>query len=140
MRNRKQLIAMLLAAVLLAAIPVQASADTHTHQWSIDHYDYGYVPNGLSGHYVSKFPVFYCKVPGCNQSYIGDAPMILQSHTWSSYKLTGSNYHSGSLHYVRYEKHCIQCGYTDGYWSSYSCPGNGSCILPYAFSPVPAVR
>lgn len=87
-------------------------------------------------HLKTVYPVYYCTVSGCTNSYLGNGASSTVSHTMSSYSYTGNNYHSGSLHYVRYEHSCLQCGRTTGYWDHYSCPGNGHCILPQSVFPV----
>ena len=116
MQKIKSLAAVFLALFILAAIPTQAfAAETHLK---------------------TVYPVYYCTVSGCTNSYLGNGASSTVSHTMSSYSYTGNNYHSGSLHYVRYEHSCLQCGRTTGYWDHYSCPGNGHCILPQSVFPV----
>jgi len=144
MQKIKSLAAVFLALFILAAIPTQAfAAETHeevatmhTHQWRLDHYDTTYIPIDDETHLKTVYPVYYCTVSGCTNSYLGNGASSTVSHTMSSYSYTGNNYHSGSLHYVRYEHSCLQCGRTTGYWDHYSCPGNGHCILPQSVFPV----
>ena len=144
MKKIKSLAAVFLALFILAAIPTQAfAAETHegvatmhTQQWRLDHYDTTYIPIDDETHLKTVYPVYYCTVSGCTNSYLGNGASSTVSHTMSSYSYTGNNYHSGSLHYVRYEHSCLQCGRTTGYWDHYSCPGNGHCILPQSVFPV----
>ena len=98
--------------------------------------DTTYIPIDDETHLKTVYPVYYCTVSGCTNSYLGNGASSTVSHTMSSYSYTGNNYHSGSLHYVRYEHSCLQCGRTTGYWDHYSCPGNGHCILPQSVFPV----
>lgn len=144
MQKIKSLAAVFLALFILAAIPTQALAaeahvdaiTAHTHQWYYDHYDTTYIPIDDETHLKTIYPVYYCSVPGCNEFDIRDGSSSVQAHSMSSYSYTGSNYHEGNYHYIRYERSCIQCGHSDGYWDSYRCPGNGHCILPQSVFPI----
>lgn len=144
MQKIKSVTAVLLAVLLIAVFPIQAfAADAqlnatvaHTHKWYVDHYDYTYMQISDSQHYKMITPVKYCSVSGCSKVELGDSTTVTQSHSTGSYSYTGNNYHSGKYHYVRYEKNCSLCGYTEGYWDHYSCPGNGHCILPQSVFPV----
>ncbi len=144
MRKIKALTAVILTVSLIAVLLTQAFATdaqaevaaTHTHQWYVDHYDYSYMGINESQHYKIITPVKYCSVTGCTEVKLGDSSLVTESHSMSSYSYTGDNYHSGKYHYIRYERSCYQCGYSDGYWDHYSCPGNGQCILPQSVSPV----
>ena len=80
---------------ILAAIPTQAfAAETHeevatmhTHQWRLDHYDTTYIPIDDETHLKTVYPVYYCTVSGCTNSYLGNGASSTVSHTMSSYSL-----------------------------------------------------
>ena len=121
MQKIKSLAAVFLALFILAAIPTQALAaeahvdaiTAHTHQWYFDHYDTTYIPIDDETHLKTLYPVYKCSVSGCSAFDIRDG-----------------------YEYIRYERHCVQCGHSTGYWDHYSCPGNGHCILPQSVFPV----
>lgn len=79
----KSLAAVFLALFILAAIPTQAfAAETHegvatmhTHQWRLDHYDTTYIPIDDETHLKTVYPVYYCTVSGCTNSYLGMVPL-----------------------------------------------------------------
>ena len=80
MKKIKSLAAVFLALFILAAIPTQAfAAETHegvatmhTHQWRLDHYDTTYIPIDDETHLKTVYPVYYCTVSGCTNSYLGN--------------------------------------------------------------------
>ena len=144
MRKNKSLATVLLVLFVIAAIPTQAFAaeprteavEGHTHQWYFDHYDTLYIPIDGEDHLRVRYPVYYCSVSGCNEVDVSAGIEATLPHSMTSYSYTGSNYHSGKYHYVRYERSCVQCSYSDGYWDHYLCPGNGHCILPQSVFPI----
>ena len=93
MKKIKSLAAVFLALFILAAIPTQAfAAETHegvatmhTHQWRLDHYDTTYIPIDDETHLKTVYPVYYCTVSGCTNSYLGNGASSTVSHTMSSY-------------------------------------------------------
>ena len=96
MQKIKSLAAVFLALFILAAIPTQAfAAETHeevatmhTHQWRLDHYDTTYIPIDDETHLKTVYPVYYCTVSGCTNSYLGNGASSTVSHTMSSYSYT----------------------------------------------------
>ena len=98
MKKIKSLAAVFLALFILAAIPTQAfAAETHegvatmhTHQWRLDHYDTTYIPIDDETHLKTVYPVYYCTVSGCTNSYLGNGASSTVSHTMSSYSYTGN--------------------------------------------------
>ena len=112
MQKIKSLAAVFLALFILAAIPTQAlAAEAHV--------------DAITAHTHQWYFDHY------DTTYIP-----IDDDTMTSYSYTGSNYHAGNYHYIRYERHCVQCGHSTGYWDHYSCPGNGHCILPQSVFPV----
>ena len=105
MKKIKSLAAVFLALFILAAIPTQAfAAETHeevatmhTHQWRLDHYDTTYIPIDDETHLKTVYPVYYCTVSGCTNSYLGNGASSTVSHTMSSYSYTGNNYHMSAM-------------------------------------------
>ena len=95
MQKIKSLAAVFLALFILAAIPTQAfAAETHeevatmhTHQWRLDHYDTTYIPIDDETHLKTVYPVYYCTVSGCTNSYLGNGASSTVSHTMSSLSL-----------------------------------------------------
>lgn len=51
-----------------------------------------------------------------------------EEHTLKNMGYSGSNYHSGRLHYVGYRHVCEKCGYTTIKYVSTSCPGNNNGV------------
>lgn len=51
-----------------------------------------------------------------------------EEHTLKNMGYSGSNYHSGRLHYVGYQHVCEKCGYTTVKYESTPCPGNNNGV------------
>ncbi len=62
----------------------------------------------------------------------------LESHTIPPFSYSGTNYHSGTMHYFLYTATCSFCGGTVSNWISGLCPGNGHCIAPFGMTDLPA--
>lgn len=69
----------------------------------------------------------------CGESYSTQFS-VPESHVITSI-YTGNNYHSGTRHYAQYKDLCTWCGHVSYHWTSFSCPGNGHCIVPQVYNP-----
>ena len=131
MKKVKSLAAVFLALFILAAIPTQAfAAETHegvatmhTHQWRLDHYDTTYIPIDDETHLKTVYPVYYCTVSGCTNSYLGNGASSTVSHTMSSYSYTGNNYHSYFRRVILFLRWDILFLIRQIYWMIYRIKG-----------------
>ena len=112
-----------------AVVPEEAIPMAHTHTGG-GVYEDGCIDNG-SNHLHRYIVRGTCTI--CGQ-YYESSFTVPESHVITSI-YTGNNYHAGSLHYAQYKDICTWCGHTSYRWKSYSCPGNGHCILPQSYNP-----
>lgn len=143
----KSITAFVLSLLFIITIPVQAYAvgevelqdEELVHIYAYYTYMYSYAKYNSSSHYKGKASVYRCVNCG-DLLYDDDYEWTTESHSMSNYAYTGSNYHSGEKHYCQYERYCVSCGYTETKWTSYSCPGNGSCLLPQSITILPSEK
>ena len=101
-----------------------------SHEWEF--YDSYEVITSIdeTGHSIRTYYIYICTVPGCTLAGCDR----LETIEWADHELdtsnyTGYNYHLGNKHYTEYEFYCSVCDYVETRLISYSCPGNGHCIL-----------
>ena len=141
MKKCKSYFVLLLAVMLLAGISIQTFAAqpddaravqgcTHQYVRTQDVYTYWQIDG--TRHMKQVMPSYLCTI--CGDVKFGEAVTAQEAHSFH-HSYTYNNFHSGSEHYNEIKSQCA-CGYSYTSWSSYPCPGNGNCILPFSVEPV----